>query len=296
MPPAHPFFIVGCPRSGTTLLRLLLHAHSRLAVAPENYMISENLPLVNRHVDGAALAGRLLADPHFADFGLEERQIRPALERLEHPRFADLLLVIYEAYARRLDKARWGDQTPSYVVLMDPVRELFPDACFVHLLRDARDVALSWRRLGEHRHQSWWAIGRAWSWYVTTGRRTGRRLGPEAYHELHYEDLVAEPERALRGVCAFLGEDFEPAMLEYHRDAPLHIPHRMAETHHQKLVRPVLADNAGRWRAEMTLPQRLAVELPARAALAATGYPVSPLTAVAAPLRLAGAIRSRIGR
>ena len=296
MTPERPFFIVGCPRSGTTLLRLLLHAHSRLAVAPENYMISENLPLAGGRVDAAATAWAIVSDYHFVDFGLDAGEVREAVERLDRPLFADVLRVVYEAYARRLGKQRWGDQTPSYVVHMERILEMFPTGQFVHVIRDARDVALSWRKLEEHRHHSWWRIGNTWRWYVTAGRAAGRRLGPGIYHEVFYEELTREPEASLRRICGFLDEDFEPAMLEFHRQAPEHIPRRMAETHHRKLVSPILSRNSGKWRAQMSRWERLAVEIPAGMALRAAGYPVSVLGLAGAPLELARGLTRRLLR
>ncbi|MFN2432954.1 MAG: sulfotransferase [Gemmatimonadota bacterium] len=188
---------------------------------------------------------------------------------------------------------RWGDQTPAYALHMPAVLRLFPDAQFLHVLRDARDVALSWRRLEEHRGHSLWHIGNTWRWYVATARRDSRQLAPGAYLELRYEELVRDTEGQLRRACDFLGESFEAGMLQFHREAERHIPRRMAETHHRKLTGPVQARNAGRWREAMPLRDRLAVEIATRPTLAALGYPVSPLSLPGVPLGWLRSLKAR---
>ena len=152
--------------------------------------------------------------------------------------------MIYAAYAARRGKSRTGDKTPSYVMHLDLLGGLFPEARFVHVIRDGRDSTLSY--LDASFGPTTVAEGALyWRRFVARGRQTGRALGPARYLEIRYERLVAEPEAELRAVCSFLDLPFDDAMLRY--------PERAAELVgkvHHNLAR---APTAGMrdWKREM---------------------------------------------
>ncbi len=223
LPTPPPLFLVGCGRSGTTMFRLMLDSHPEMAVPGESHFI----PDLWRHrrsysKDGSIDARRLAADimrtPHFRLWGIPQETVWRRVEALRHPGFADVIAAVFCAYADQRRKLRWADKTPIYVLSMPLLAELWPTARFIHLIRDGRDVALSYLSV------PWgpstpWAAARKWRRDVTLGRATGRALGPSRYMEIRYEQLVNDPRQVLLEACSFAGLRFDEKMLEYHRDA-----------------------------------------------------------------------------
>jgi hypothetical protein len=121
---------------------------------------------------------------------------------------------VFAAYAESRGKPRWGDKTPGYVTHLPQLSRLFPDAQFVHVVRDGRAVAVS---LGERPWGPASAIAGAFWWRTKAGRgrRDGRALPSDRYLEVRHEDLLADPAAELARVCAFLGAEYSPEMLEY---------------------------------------------------------------------------------
>ena len=218
-----PVFLVGCGRSGTTMLRLMLDSHPMLAIPGESSFIryrwaerraywSKDRFLPERLLED------ILADDNFRRWGVPADDVRDLLQPIQSRSFADVVAAPFRAYANCHGKPRWGDKTPIYVLSIPAIAGLFPDAKFVHLIRDGRDVALSYLGMPMFEGGIWHA---AWRWrdWVTAGVRSGRSLAPERYIEVRYEELVAQPETELRGLCTFLGLEFDERMLSFYLDA-----------------------------------------------------------------------------
>lgn len=256
-------FIVGCPRSGTALLRDLLRAHPRLAFPGESHFIpafwrAYGDPRTSR--EARALAARILRLRWVRAWELE----RDPASFAHHRTFAGLVDDLYSTYAVREGAPRWGDKTPQHALCMPLLLEVFPRAQFVHIVRDARDAARSLVRL-DFGPRNLYAAGRYWRRLVTTARSDGRRLGPARYEEVRYESLVADPEAVVRDVLRFLGEDAA---------AGLRLP-------------AVDAARASSWRSEMPERDRHVVEAAAGGVLAELGYPTAaPAPALSNPRRL----------
>ncbi|WAZ20923.1 sulfotransferase [Streptomyces cinnabarinus] len=256
---ARPVFVLGCPRSGTTLLQLMLHAHPRIALPPETRFV---LPAYEGRLgfgdlrdagNRAALArwitGRKAT--RFHELGLDAGGVA---ERIADgpPTLGSALAVPLKAYAEQHGKARWGDKRPAYALHVEEIHRLFPDAQFVHLVRDGRDCVAS--LLG----MPWWHRGfheavATWAQVMDVTRRYASRLGPDCWHELRYEDLLAHPERQLRSLCTYLGEEYAPGTTEPHRLAGLAVPAR--KTWHRRTHGTLDASRAGSWRQRLTPDQ-----------------------------------------
>ena len=267
MPPERPIFVVGSPRSGTTLLRDLLRAHPRLTFGWETAVVPELYELHGDPADERAarrLARDLLASVGFARFATG---LRPD-DLAHHRTFAALVSDLYAARARREGKPRWGDKTPFYACSIPVLRTIFPDAQVVHLIRDGRDVVASLLR------QPWGparalAAAELWRDTVTAGRSGGRTLPAGAYVELRYEDLVAEPEHTLSGLCDALGERFDPVMLRPNRLMPEHGRVPAWRAAHAGDVSPKAV---GEWRDALDADERAIVAGAAGGLLAELGY------------------------
>jgi hypothetical protein len=262
-----PFFVVGCARSGTTLLRTMLDGHPRLAIPDESHFVVGLAPRWWRPGPEPTLDD-VLAHPKVRAWDVDPVKLRARAERASPAGFPAMVDAVFSAYASEHGKARWGDKTPGYVSYVPRLARMFPRARFVHIVRDGREVAAS---LAEWEWGARTAASGAWWWAhkVRVGRRDGSRLGPGRYHELRLEDLTAAPEATLREVCRFLGEEFDPGMLAYpDRVAAAGGPARRQERH---LARPPTAGLRD-WRAGLARRDRDAVEEVCRPMLAAFGY------------------------
>jgi hypothetical protein len=129
-------------------------------------------------------------------------------------RMRDFYGSIQADYMRSRGKVRWVEKSPVYTLHLDLIEQMYPDAQYIHLVRDARDVVASTKDRWGWRAALGTAL-RKWRKYVTTAREFGERVGTGRYLELRYEDLVAEPEKKAREVLEFLGEPWDPAVLDY---------------------------------------------------------------------------------
>lgn len=195
---APPIFVIGSPRSGTTLTRIILDSHPSISCGPETHFLTD----LHR-----------LADAHWwrvERFGVD-REYWDQLAR-------DFYAGIHIDYMNRRGRRRWAEKTPGYTLDLDYVDRLFPDARYVHVIRDGRDVVASYRyRWG---YRSALNAARDWVDHVEAGLRFGHRAG-DRYHEFRYEHLVQEPEEVLRSMFAFLEEPWDPRVLNFDQKSPL---------------------------------------------------------------------------
>jgi Sulfotransferase family len=203
---------VASARSGTTMLRIILNRHPRLAVPPESRFITE-LWQGSAQVESCTFLERLSAHPRFGAWELPIESVRRELGDGPSVSYRDAISAAYRAYARSRGKELWGDKTPRYVEHIPFLATLFPSSRFVHLVRDGRDVALSYADVSFGPKTIAQAAG-LWARRVSAGMRDGRALAAGRYIELRYEDLVDDPETQLKELCRFLDISFEPAMLD----------------------------------------------------------------------------------
>jgi hypothetical protein len=224
-------FVVGCPRSGTTLLRRMLDAHPELAITPETHWVPEwfeKRPGVNRNGDVTPeLVQSLLESDRFKKLKLgDDDKVWELFEDGEPVSYARLVERIYELFGSRRGKPLVGDKTPGYTKAVPTLHRLFPWARFVHLIRDGRDVCLSattWHQVErlESRFPSWREnpVSTAalwWELHVRLAREAGSRLEPALYYEMRYEELVADPSEESSALCSFLGLGYSEAMPRFH--------------------------------------------------------------------------------
>ena len=223
-----PIFIVGCGRSGTTMLRLMLDAHPDLAIPGESNFIpyvwrERGLYVRGDQLDLGHLLPRILNDESVRRWNLPEDLVRERIGRLAGHTLSSVIDAIYSVYATTQGKVRWGDKTPMYVQALPLLANLFPTARFVHLVRDPRNVTLSYLDVArELRYPgvptTVFQAADRWRRWVGAGVRSGRELGAR-YVEIRYEDLVADTVRTLGVVSTHCGLDMQSVMLESHSRA-----------------------------------------------------------------------------
>ena len=216
---APPVIVLGVGRSGTTLLRVMLDRNSEIAIPYESFFVT---PLAHRHGSRPNLDDFLDDLGRFYqlyEWGISADDVRPRLR--EGMTTGQAIAAVFAVYAEHEGKPRWGDKTPLYMQHLPLLERLFPDAVWVHLVRDGRDAALSFLSLPEGFSGKTWALPRTaarfaarWRTEILAARRLGTHVGGR-YLELRYEDLVTEPERELRRVCEHASLPWEPGMLDY---------------------------------------------------------------------------------
>lgn len=220
-----PIFIVGVPRSGTTMLAAQLAAHSRLSCGPETHFFrwlagkNESELLDRRHWPQSALSFLLSItfttynEPGrktlVSKYQIDEHIVRSYLER-HKPTIASILGSIVEPYMQRMDKQRWVEKTPDHLRHVALIRKHFPNSPIIRIVRDPRDVALSLMKVPwgvknlVQGLQFWGAYDEASAGFFEQDNCT---------YTIRYEDILTAPHETLSDLCCFLGERFEEAML-----------------------------------------------------------------------------------
>jgi hypothetical protein len=228
-------FVVGCPRSGTTLLQRMLDHHPQLAVAKDSHFIPLAIADLTNETDPPLtpnLIEWVCSYHRFYRLGISDAIVREAAEKAHT--YGEFVSVLYSEYGRMHGKLLAGEKTPDYCLYLPILYALFPWVRTIHIIRDGRDVALStleWAHAskGPGRLELWREEPAAvcalwWWWQVSTGMRDGKDLGPVQYLEVKYEDLVVRPDEILRCITTFLELPFAMEMLAFHvgktRDEP----------------------------------------------------------------------------
>jgi len=274
-----PIFVLGCPRSGTTLLQLMLHAHPRIALPPETrflltcYRDRNNFGDLRDESSRRALASSIVGKRGtlFYDLGLDAREIVEEIVT-GPPTLGSALGTVFRAYARRFGKPRWGDKRPGYYPYIPELLRLFPDAQIVHLIRDGRDCVASLKAMPWFEQDIYAAIS-TWIEAIDCGRRAAGRLPAGTYFELRYERLAANPAEHLAALCEFLGEEYDPAMTEPYKIADSVIPKR--KTWHADARKQVTPAVSGPWQQRLEPWEIALCETVMGRRLRALGYELS---------------------
>jgi hypothetical protein len=195
-------FVVGVPHSGANLLRLLLDAHPDLAMTPETGWLGAALEALQPGAPDDRFRRALSDAPDWHDMDMDDQALDAILAQpASSP--SDRLRAIYTAYAARFGATRAGDATPRHGGRMIKILELLPEARFIHIIRDGRDVAVSHRTVGFGPGSDPEAAATFWMWNIREMRQQAQFI--PYYMEIRYEDLVIHSERVLKEICKFIG-------------------------------------------------------------------------------------------
>jgi hypothetical protein len=230
-----------------------------------------------------AAVDALVQSDVWVNFRVDAAEFRRRVHAASPRDLGDVLRQFYGAYAARHAKPRWGDKLPQNLLRMSTLAAMLPEARFVHIVRDGRDVALSWRLTPFRPADAADALVERWAERIREGRRQAQGV---PYLEIHYEALIAEPARTLADVCTFLELPYDDAMLRYHD----HANERLAEEIHAQgrgripgdetlsrrarhLTQRPFDASIGRWRRELSVAEQAACAGAAGGLLAQLGYP-----------------------
>ena len=207
-------FVVGMNRSGTTLLRMMLDAHPDLTIPPETHFVPDLIKAARE--DDATPESALEAMKsarEWGDFGFSDEEMLGRLRALPEIKPGPAVRTFYDAYTEEQGKPRWGEKTPTYVQKMKLIQRAIPEARFVHVIRDGRDVALSVLDRTV-RDLTAGDVAKRWQKKITKAREDSPKL--HHYMEIRYEDLILDTEPVLRSVCEFIELPWDDALLSYH--------------------------------------------------------------------------------
>lgn len=256
-----PIFVVGANRSGTTLLRLILNAHPNLAI-PEEVVyfgsIMAGVPIEQWRSPS-------IADDVYAGFvstfidtkcgaldGINHEQLKAQLLAEGPQDFRYPYKTVLEAWARHHGKVRWGEKTPGNLFYVDVLLEMFPDAKFIHMVRDPRAGVSSmmgttffpkdivFNAMSRHK-------------FMTEGKALLEQSIPlDQRMTLRYEDLVTEPESTVQSLCDFLEEDFVPEMMAFYKDSSRYMKAEASSSFNKAATKPISADMLDKWKQRLS--------------------------------------------
>lgn len=282
-----PVFVVGFPRSGTTLLQVMLDAHPRLALLTEVHYFSEILqikstvPSLRAGDDFAQFLTLVRKCGHFRRLINGEELVQAVQERLRErsERTYELFYrCLLEENARLKGVARFGEKTPPNVRYLEELIAIFPRARIIHIVRDPRAAIASIQQMPWYPRE---VVTSALKWYldVRAARQFAERH-PENLYQVRYEDLVTEPSRELEAMCQFIGEEFDARMLQYHKgsDQVVSFKHEPWST---GIAKPLYQGRLTSWEGELSASEIYVIDRITGRLREEAGYPALPRTKAA---------------
>lgn len=275
-----PIFIVGAPRSGTTLFQYILRSHPNISLptGESHFFIPlyrnaasfgdlSKVQYIRKVLEAmyAQSADFLDTDIHGIKFDID--QLSDEFQKESRNTIEKIISGLFEKNAAGEGKTRWGDKTPYYVLHMKTILKMFPGAQFIHLIRDGRDCAISiLKRKHDFGVYNTFFAAKYWEVYVELGRETGKHLGDNIYHEIRYEDLLDNPTGIMKEVCSFLNEPYNDSLVNYHKSG------EAGKT--PLLQKPITKSNQGKWQTSMPKKQIAIFEGAVGKTLFSCGYPL----------------------
>jgi hypothetical protein len=302
-----PVFVVGPGRSGTTLLRTLLSAHSRMAVAPETHFlewVDAKYDPRKAPRDFETFWSWYTSWTRFRDLGVSPERCRELIEQQEDRTFQSIFRASLTAFGERTGKARVGEKTPGHVHYLSLLFEWFPEAQILITQRDPRAVIASalktpfsqGRMKPPSLRQGIFTANRVHETvhWIDDWRAIYEKVVPAWVEDprvflVSYERLVTDTEATMHAVCDFLEEPFEPEMIGSHTRAQVPTPsgemrvpehEKWRREHLAKTTQPVSADSMGKWAKELSRREVAMIEGACWKGMQALGYlpTTSPVT------------------
>jgi hypothetical protein len=257
------FFIVGRPRSGTTLLRILFEAHPNVLIPPESPFIISlykkygkvtfwDEPTIKEFCED------LFKQRYFDKWLIEKEMLYNRLmEEKGENTFQTLVRKVCLTYSSVFDKNEIlfiGDKNPAYSLFIHRIHKLFPEAKIIHITRDYRDNYLSLIKVNFEVPIVPLVIFR-WKFAIHQAWKLKRKF-PDLVYSMKYEDLAIEPERQFRDLCQFLGIDYDPSVMTfYQKKAEVEKVYTVSDELrqvHQSLFNPISTARMNLWQTEMS--------------------------------------------
>ncbi|NVO01942.1 MAG: sulfotransferase [Bacteroidetes bacterium] len=259
------FFIVGRARSGTTLLRCLLDAHPEINIPLECAFIVHLSSKYGKKTNWdeesiLSFYQDLQQYPKFHFWTIDKEKLKKdLLNSVGKNSYSNICKVVYFNFKSFFPKSEiklLGDKNPSYSFHTKKLLKLFPDARFIHITRDYRDNIISMIN-AKFEAKIFSSLAFRWK-FSNKAVIKQKKLTPERFYTLRYEDLVEKPESYIKDICQFLKIDFIPEMMDYHsklEELKKIYPAELINRHHKSLFQPINADKIYSWKKLLTEKQ-----------------------------------------
>jgi Sulfotransferase family len=220
-----PIFIVGSPRSGTSLLQLMIDAHPNITISGEVHFFDQILE-IKKHVPSLKdpndfeMFYSLLNKIHDLQFFPDADKVFPNVKRemASDPgrSYESFYKGVLEQVAKGKGARRYGEKTPTNIRYLDQLVEIFPNAKIIHIIRDPRGVVASKMKMPWSSND---IVTNTLKWKLDVECGLEFSKTSRSYYELRYVDLVSDPEIQLKKVCEFIGEAYDSKMLDYRKSS-----------------------------------------------------------------------------
>lgn len=256
------FFIVGRPRSGTTLLRTLFDAHPNVNFPPECQFIINLYPKYGKKVDWTkkdilAFYKDLISQWLFDTWTIDNDKLKESLlSRKGRNTYGEICKIVYLEYNSLFEKEKLlfiGDKNPGYAIYSKLLLRIFPEAKFIHIIRDYRDNFVSIKNVDfELPIPS--IVVQKWKYFYKKFNKDSA-VKPESYYVIKYEDLAEEPETQLQKLCKFIGIEYNTSVFDFHmkKDEILKTyPPGYIKSYHSSLMQKINTNKIGVWEKELS--------------------------------------------
>jgi len=253
-----PIFIVGCERSGTTMLRLILSSHKNIAIPPQTKFFKK---LYKRRLFFGDLSKqknrhkliKWFYDNHdhktkIIDLGIDSTDVQGSLNNSGYT-LGSFLSAIPKLYSKKLNKIRWGDKHPYYIKYLPQLYKLFPDAQVIHLIRDGRDAVASLKRMPWWKQNSIFAMLN-WQEAIQKGKLAVAKYKSDQFMEIRYEELIDDPVDSVKSICGFLNEEYSDDLLKFQKLSNEAVPDYKMKWH-SATKNEINANSIGKWSKEL---------------------------------------------
>jgi len=272
-----PIFIVGAARSGTTLLQYMLRSHPDISLptAESHFFIPfykkrnsfgdlEKEGNIQLLLEEIYQSKQSFFDNDVHGIKFDAKVLAKTFHQQKISTLPEIISGIFLENAHAEDKKRWGDKTPYYILHLDTILEMFPDAQIIHLIRDGRDCAISMlERKWDLKIFNTYHAAYIWDRYVTKGKNFGSKH-PESYFEIRYEDILNQPEASIKRLCDFLKIEFNDSVINFKKSD--------GSGKTALLTKPLKKSNQAKWKSKMTKKQLAIFESLAGNTLKSSGY------------------------
>lgn len=211
----NPIFIVGFPRSGTTLLAVHLDRHSRISIPPETQFFKGVLPCgrpAKASGGHEGLITNLFNNWRVLDLELDQQEVLKRFKEYE-PEYKYLLRAALETYAKGKGKYRPGEKSPIHLLYVPLIFDWYSKARVICIVRDGRDVVQSLMKVPWQRRKNLAAFCAEWNYRMNLVENYHKNYA-DAFYIVKYENFIASPEAELRKICDFIGEEFQHMQLD----------------------------------------------------------------------------------
>ncbi|MDD5669424.1 MAG: sulfotransferase [Candidatus Omnitrophica bacterium] len=251
-----PFFIIGTERSGTNLLRLILNAHSGIAIPHPPHIMKNFFSLEPLYGDLSVDTRfkRLISDvvkmvelhPYPWEVSIDRERIFYEAKQRD---LINIFFAIYEQYRESTGKRRWGCKSTFMVYHVALIRHYYPRAQFIFMVRDGRDVAASARKTIFNRYNVYYTAN-LWKKEQQLGISWLRRLSGDNICLVKYEDILSRPTETVQSLCSFLHEPYEENMLNFFSTQEARKSGGLSAAW-KNTSSPILKDNCGKFKIEL---------------------------------------------